>query len=92
MKQRNREILAVILAGILILGLTFLMFALAVKGYSNSAIDLSKVSSCKGYVIDKKIILKKGKIKSNVFYFKIMLSIFIQKIRNTACLCAHTHN
>ena len=71
MKQKTKGILIVILLGTFFLVLTLMMFALAIKGYNNSNIDLSKVDFCKGSVIEKRIELKKGKINLNVFHFKI---------------------
>lgn len=71
MKQKIKEIFALIFIGTLFLGLTLMMFTLAIIGYNNSHVDLSKVDSCKGYVTDEAIVLKRGKMNLNVFYFRI---------------------
>ncbi|MGL2967056.1 hypothetical protein [Flavobacterium sp. XGLA_31] len=71
MKQKNKEIFVGIFVGIITLGLTLLLFTLAVVGYKNSTIDLGDVPSCMGSVTEKGIALKRGKVNLNVFYFRI---------------------
>ena len=69
--QRTKEIIGVVYGGLVILGLAALLFAAAIKGYRDSIINLDQVDKFEGTVIDKDIVLKRGKINLNVFYFKL---------------------
>jgi len=70
--KQTREKIGVIYGGLVILGLTGLMFAAAIKGYNNATINLESVDKYEGIVIDRGITLKRGKKMSlKVFYFRM---------------------
>lgn len=49
-----------------------MLLALAIKGYQNTHIDLSKVEYTRGFVTDHGITINKGnQLNQKVFYFKI---------------------
>jgi len=70
-EQRTREIIGAVFGGLVILGLTTLLFAAAIKGYWDSTADLNKVNKFEGTIVDRDIVLKKDKVNLKVFYFKL---------------------
>ena len=72
LKKETKEKIGVIYGSVVILGLTGLMVAAAIKGYNNSTVDLNRVDVFEGIVTDRGIALKRGKKMSvNVFYFRM---------------------